>query len=88
MSENEKRWEKWGQIVLVIILLCGAFLFGSVFGMYRETKHKAAAHESLTHALEVIDCVNSSDSADDIDYAFDTIMDDIQDALAWMEKRL
>lgn len=87
MSESERTWEKWGQIVLVIILLSQAFLFGSIFGMYRETKHKAAAHESLIHALEIIDCVDSGSSADDIDYAFDTIMDDIQDALAWMEKK-
>lgn len=83
MSDNEKQWEKAGQILVVVILLSFAVEIGVIIGRYRENRHKEEAVESLTHALEVIDAVEVDD-LDDVCQSFDTVMDDIHDALGWM----
>lgn len=82
-----RKYERIGQVFVVILLLYIAFRAGMVAGIIYETRHKAAAHESLTHAIEVIDGADITNDEDAIATAFDTVLDDIRDALAWMEKK-
>ena len=82
MSGNERGWEEAGQIVLVIILLSLAFRIGLAVGSI-DSRDEEKANDSLNHALEVIDEVDVED-VDDVCESFDTVMDDIHDALAWM----
>lgn len=84
MNVSEKGWEKAGQILLVILLLSMAFRIGLFVGEHPK-KNEQYVVESLEHALDVIDAVNVEDT-DDVCMSFDTVMDDIHDALAWMEK--
>ncbi|MBQ0166865.1 MAG: hypothetical protein KBT02_07165 [Treponema sp.] len=83
MSDNEKQWEKAGQILVVVILLSFAVEIGVIIGEYRENRNKGKAAESLAHALEVIEMVEVDD-LEDVCQSFDTVMDDIHDALGWM----
>ena len=70
-----------GVIIIILFVALEAFSLGRAFGSKNEQK----ATDSLNHALEVIDVVDV-ENVDDVCESFDTVMDDIHDALAWMEK--
>lgn len=81
MSEKDKRfWNIAGVIIIILFIASEAFFLGRLFG---GNKNEGKAVDSLTHALEVIDAVDVED-VDDVCESFDTVMDDIHDALAWM----
>lgn len=82
MSDNERQWEKWGQIVLVILLLSTAFRIGMIIGGASAKEERGAVAE-LRHALEVIDAVDV-ENVDAVCESFDAVMDDIQGALCRM----
>lgn len=82
MTKKDHRfWNIAGVIIIILFVALEAFSLGRAFGSKNEQK----AIDSLNHALEVIDVVDV-ENVDDVCESFDTVMDDIHDALAWMEK--
>lgn len=83
MTEKDNRfWNIAGTLIILLWLLGIVFTIGKAVGSRPEENERRAA-DSLTHALEVIDAVDVED-VDDVCESFDTVMDDIHDALAWM----
>lgn len=83
MTEKDHRlWNIAGVIIIILFIASEAFFLGRLFASNR---NEQKAVDSLTHALEVIDTVDVED-LDSVCESFDAVMDDIHDALAWMEK--
>lgn len=83
MSEKDNRfWGIAGTLIILLWLLLAAFHIGEAVGS-RPKGNESKAIDSLSHALEVIDAVDVEDDVS-VCESFDTVMDDIHDALAWM----
>lgn len=83
MNRDDRFWGIAGTLVLLLWLLLEAFDLGKAYGA-RPNENEKKAIGSLGHALEVIERVDTEEDAYE---SMDTLMDDIRDALAWMEKR-
>lgn len=85
MTKRDHRfWNIAGVILILLWAVSMAFMVGKAVGGRPDNNERLAA-ESLEHALEVIDTVDVED-LDSVCESFDTVMDDIHDALAWMGK--
>lgn len=85
MTKKDHRfWNIAGVIIIILFVALEAFSIGRMFGG-RSRESEQLAVESLEHALEVIDTVDVED-LESVCESFDTVMDDIHDALAWMGK--
>ena len=84
-KKSERFWSIAGTLLVLFWLLFFAFDIGKRVGS-RPSENEQKAYDSLTHALQVIDTVDTADASSEVCEAFDTVMDDINDALAWMEK--
>jgi hypothetical protein len=78
-------WNLIAMLVFVLILMFVAFSLGKTVGRLPD-EYEQEAISSLRHALDTIDAFDASGESDEICETLDSLLDDIRDAVAWMEK--